>query len=199
MGLGPVGIRRIDLNRGTIDELADDERFDFLGPRASADGTLYYIRRPRKEARGEGSPWKALLDFLLFPFRLVMAIFHWLNFFTARYTGKPMTTAGGAKQKGADMKQMMIWGNLIDAAEESRKGVGSGEDTPSVVPNSWELMRQPATGDPEVVAKGAVSFDLREDGAIVYTNGNAIFVLDAEGNRRCLHKDAAIEQVAVVG
>lgn len=50
-----------------------------------------------------------------------------------------------------------------------------------------------------MVAKGTVSFDLCEDGTIVYTNGNAIFELDAGGNRRCLHKDAAIEQVAVAG
>src|SRR6185503_5267171 len=138
-------------------------------------------------------------DFLLFPARLLYALFQWLNFFTARYSGRPLTTAGGPKREGADIKQMMVWGNLIDAEQAARESAGRGDDTPDLVPSSWQLVRRTADGAVQVLASGVLSFDVADDGAVVYTNGSAVYLIDAAGMRTRLCVDAGIEQVVVVG
>ena len=199
MGLGPFKLQLLDLDGGELTELAEEEGQDMLGPRVDGHGNLYYIRRPYKEPAQGGSPWRALLDFLLFPLRLVFALFSWLNFFTARYSGKPLTTAGGPRREGADMKQMMVWGNLIDAEQAARQGARSGQDAPDLVPRSWQLVRRMGGGEPEVLARGVLSFDLvSSDGTLVYTNGSAVF-FQAKGQRpRTLCKEQSILQVVAL-
>jgi hypothetical protein len=198
VGLGPFGIHGLDLKQGTVTDLAGDGAHDLLGPRMDAGGGLYYIRRPYRSPSTRGSVLRALLDFLLFPFRLLFALFQWLNIFTARNTGRPLTTAGGPRREGADMRQLMIWGNLIDADEATRHK--TGDDVPALVPSTWQLVRQAgADASPEVLARGVLSFDLCDDGRIVYTNGAAIYLLDRDGGRTRVHRAERIEQVAVLG
>jgi len=196
--LGPFAIYRLDLAKGEIDCLAEDSAFDHLGPQMSADGTLHYISRPFKPARPNASPLHAFKDFLLFPFRLLFAIFQWLNFFTARYTGKPLTTAGGPKKEGADIRQMMVWGNLINADEAIKAKYRDTGEVPGLVPSTWQLVRK-AGGQKEVLAKGVLSYTLCSDGSIIYTNGNAIYRREADGKCVKLHVDDGIEQVIVIG
>ncbi len=62
-------------------------------------------------------------DVLLLPFRLIYAIFQFLNFFSsALFTGHKLTAAGGPKSKEMDVKQMMIWGNLVRAQHRQNGG-----------------------------------------------------------------------------
>jgi hypothetical protein len=199
IGLGPTSIQELDLDHGDLVERAEQPDSDLLGPRLTADGELLCIRRPYTPPKSRGSVWRALLDFLLFPLRLIFALLQWFNFFTARYTGRPLTTAGGPKKQGADIKQMMIWGNLIQA-DQAGGGAGydAGDDAPSLVPASWQLVRQADSGSPQVLAKGVLSFAPCTDGAIIYTNGNAIYRLDPDGKRSRLHSDERIEQVALI-
>lgn len=42
-GIGPSAVQELDLESGEMECLAD---YDLLGPQKTADGTLYYIRRP---------------------------------------------------------------------------------------------------------------------------------------------------------
>jgi hypothetical protein len=196
--LGPFAVKRLDLDQGELRTLLEDSAHDLLGPRVATDGSLLCIRRPYK-GRSGATFVGAMKDFLLFPARLLYAIFQWLNFFTARYSGRPLTTAGGPKREGADIKQMMIWGNLIDAEQAARESAGRGDDTPDLVPSSWQLVRRTADGAVQALASGVVSFDVAEDGAVVYTNGSAVYLIGAEGKRRRLCVDAGIEQVVVVG
>lgn len=196
--LGPFGIYRLDLAKGEIDCLAEDSSCDFLGPQMSVDGSLYYISRPYKQTRPKASPLNAFKDFLLFPFRLLFAVFQWLNFFTARYTGRPLTTAGGPKKEGADIRQMMVWGNLINADEAIKAKYRDTGEVPGLVPATWRLVRQAGERN-EVLAKGVLSFDLCADGSIVYTNGNAIYRREADGTCKKLHVDDGIEQVIAMG
>ncbi len=195
--LGPFSICRLDLAKGEINSLVENLRYDFLGPRMSADGALHYISRPYKPAAPAASPLQAFKDFLLFPFRLLFAVFQWLNFFTARYTGRPLTTAGGPRKEGADIRQMMIWGNLIDADEAVKAKYRDTGEVPGLVPSTWQLVRETG-GQKEVLAKGALSYDLCGDGSIVYTNGNAIYRREPDGNCGKLHVDDGIEQVIVM-
>lgn len=197
IGLGPTSIQELDLDRGELVERAGQPDSDLLGPRLTTDGELLCIRRPYTPPKSRGSVWRALLDFLLFPLRLIFALLQWFNFFTARYTGRPLTTAGGPKKQGADIKQMMIWGNLIQA-DKAGSGHDAGDDAPSLVPASWQLVRQADSDSFQVLAKGVLSFAPCTDGAVIYTNGNAIYRLDPEGKRGRLHSAEGIEQVALI-
>jgi hypothetical protein len=194
--LGPFAVKRLDLDGGELTALLEDPGHDLLGPRVAPDGSLLCIRRPYK-GRSGATFLAAMKDFVLFPARLLHALFQWLNFFTARYSGRPLTTAGGPKREGADIKQMMVWGNLIDAEQAARDGA-PGDDSPDLVPSSWQLVRRGPDGRVQSLAGGVLSFDVADDGALVYTNGTAVYVI-AGGAKRRLCTDHAIEQVIVVG
>ena len=190
----PFAIHKLDLEAGTVTTLAEDPKFDLLMPQLSTDGSLYYIRRPYRDPNQPPGLWRAVLDLVLLPFRLFYAVFQFLNFFTVRYTGNSLTTTGNARQKHADIRKMMIWGNLLDAD----KAADRGEDgTPALVPRSWELIRRKEDKE-EVIAKGVHCYDLFEDGSVLYSNGSAIYRADHKGSVERLAKDALIEQVVAV-
>ena len=196
-GRSPFAIRRLDLDRGEVETLAEDARHDLLTPRVTANGDLLYIRCPHA-----GPPRATFLaatrDFLMFPVRLLHAVFQWLNFFTARYSGRPLTTAGGPRKEGADLRQMMVWGNLIDAEQAARESAARGDDTPDLVPSTWQLVRQSPGGKTDVVAKGVLSFDVAPDGSVIYTNGSAVYWLAPGTSRQRLCVEPQIEQVVLL-
>jgi hypothetical protein len=195
-GYGHFAINKLNIDTGEMTSLAEDAKYDMLGPRMSADGLLYFIRRPYQSREVKFNPFRVALDLLLLPFRLVYAIFQYLNFFTTRYTGKPLTSAGGAKQREMDVQQMMIWGNMIQAKKAARHS--ETDDAQGLVPKSWELVRQHPNGNLDVLAKGVLSFDVCSDGSLIYSNGNLINHLKKEGTTERLVTDKFIEQVAIV-
>jgi len=198
-GLAPFAIQELDLDSGDMACLAEDAEHDLLAPQKDADGALYYIRRPYATRRRKVNPLRALLDAVLLPFRLVHAIFQYFNMFSMRYTGKPLASSQGAAQREADLKRMMIWGNLIDAEQAAREDRQGDPDAPSLVPSSWQLVRQAAGVEAEVLAKGVLSFDLAPDGSVVYSNGSAIHRIAAgAGSSERIGVGRMIEQVAVL-
>jgi hypothetical protein len=198
IGLGPFVVHRLDIPRGEVETELEEEKFDFLGPRQAADGTLYAIRRPTAASQ-RPSGLRVLLDIGLIPFRVLWALFQYLNFFSTRYTGKPLTTAGGPKREGPDIRQMMIWGNLIDAEQAERDAKSDGTEPPPVVPRSWELIARRNDGSGGTLARGVVSFDLAPDGSVVYSTGTAIYRRTRDGDTEKIVEDKGIEQIAVVG
>lgn len=194
---GPFTIEKLDFERQDVTCLASDRKYDFLGPQMTADGTLYYIRRPYHPWSRKFNLLGAIRDILLIPFRLLYALFQWLNFFTSRYTGKPLITAG--QPRSLDVKKMMVWGSAIDiemALQRNRKF--GDEDAPSLVPRTWQLMRQKPGSSPEVVSEGVLSFDLGEDGSIIYANGSAVYAIRPGGVAERLVVDRSIEQVIMI-
>jgi hypothetical protein len=175
----------LDLGAGTLETLASDSAYDLLCPQMDAQGTLYCLRRPRETGR-RGSLGRILLDFVLLPARLLYAVFQYLNFFSARYTGKPLTTAGGPRKQGADMRQMMVWSNLMQAETD-------GEEPAATVPRDWQLVRIAARQRPEVVASSVLAFDLGADGSLVYSTGSAIHHLAGDGKHQRLLSEDRVE------
>lgn len=192
-GLSPYSVQVLDLDSGEVECLVEEPRHDLLTPQMTKDGTLYYIRRPYVTGR-EVRPLTMVKDVLLFPFRMVNAIFHYLDFFSMTYSGKKLTTSGGARGREMDMKQMMIWGNLVQA----QNAAPAGEEPVDLVPKSWELMRKRSGTPAQVVAKGVLSFDIAEDESVIYSNGNAIFRVDASGARERILLGHLIEQVVAL-
>jgi hypothetical protein len=133
--LGPSEVHLLDLQTGALETVAADANADLLCPQLDAQGTVLCLRRPRQ--RHERSLLAAVLDVVLIPARLLFAVFQYLNFFSARYTGKPLTTAG-ARQKGADVRKMMVWSNLMEAEQ-----AGAGDEPPPAVPRSWQCRGPP--------------------------------------------------------
>jgi len=174
-GLGPFAIHRLNLDDRSIEVLMSDAKYDYLAPVPTSESEIYVIRRPYRDPRPRVSVFGMLLDALLIPFRLLFALFQYLSFFAARYTGKPLITSGNAQQKAADAERMMVWGNLIDVAADADKAA----DGDAQLGKGYELVRiTPKNTD--VVARGVIAFDVHGD-EIVYSNGNAVFRMPAKG------------------
>jgi hypothetical protein len=193
LAFGPFSIQQLDTQAGELTVLLEDPHYDYLAPQALPDQSLLFIRRPYAPF-GRPHPLGALKDVLLFPFRLIYAIIQYLNFFSAIYTGRKLTSAGGPKGRGMDMKQMMTWGNLVRAQQSA----SVEEEAADLVPKSWQLQRRSSTGDTKVLATGVLAYDARDDGTIVFTNGNAIFLLHPDGRKERILSESMIEQVFFV-
>jgi hypothetical protein len=193
-GLAAFSIQQLDLDSGEMTMLAEDAKHDLLTPQMAGDGRLYFIRRPYATGR-EIHPLRFLKDLVLFPFRLCYAIFQYLQFFSMRYTGKKLTSAGGVRSREMDLKQMMIWGNVVSAEHAAKRG----EEAPDLVPKTWQLICKQPDGREIIVAKGVLPYDLAPDGSVVYSNGSAIYVLNPHGETDRVVVESMIEQVVALG
>jgi len=194
VGRGPTSIQALDLDNNRMTPVLEESRFDFLQPHLSADGYLYYIRRPYE--LHPVHPFAAVYDILLFPFRLVRAIFDYLNFFSLVYSKKPLTTASGPKVDGDDMKTIALKGRVFDARKALRAGTRI-MGVPSLVPASWELIRRAPDRSESVVARHVAAFDVDWAGRIVYSNGFGVFEINRQDQGTVLLRDRLIEDVVV--
>lgn len=177
--IGPVSVQLLDTGTGALTPILDHPAFDHLQPRVDATGNLLYIRRPFEGVRNPGG--QAALDVLLFPFRLLRALFHYLNFFSLMYTRKPLTSAGGPEHQ-TDLRELELKGRRIDAEAALRRGAEVA-GVPSLVPASWELIRRDLQGREQLLARHVASFDLAPDGSLLYSNGYGVFRLDERSGR----------------
>jgi hypothetical protein len=199
-GQGPYAISRLDIDHVKQTTVLEDPQFDFLVPRIRIeDGKeiLYFIRRPYKpDGHSAYTPLKLLTDILLFPLRLIRAIFGFLNFFSIMFSQKPLTTAGGPKPEQMDTRHLLLHGKWIDA-EKALKAANKGQPA-ALVPASWELFRMTPDGQLHSLATAVLSFDLAPDGTIIYTNGAEVFALSSneKPERLCAHR--MIQQVMAI-
>jgi hypothetical protein len=192
VGLSPYAIHIYDLDSSRITALLEDPERDLLAPKLSADGGLYFIRRPYHLGHASRSVWRWIEDILLFPYRLLYAFFQFLNIFTMMYTGKPLSHSGPFMKKQADQVQMTLWGNLVEARKTM---LGEEKQGDSLVPPSWELCRKNANDEIEVLAKSVLSFDLDPVGNVLFTDGSTITHLSPSGQKTLIHKAPMIQQV----
>ncbi len=188
---GPASIQKLDMERGSVTPILEDPAFDYLKPRVTPAGDLLFIRRPYQAAHyGMHS---MLGDALLLPFRLLRALFHYLNFFSLMYSRKPLTSANGPAVQ-ADIKSILLQGRRIDA-ERALRSARSVQGVPSLVPDSWQLVRRSQDGAEQVLASNVASYDISADGTIVYSNGRGVFVLGADGAPRLAATQELVAEV----
>jgi hypothetical protein len=192
LAFGPFNIQQLDPDAGEMITLLESPHHDYLAPQGLKDGSLLYIRRPY-EPRERVHPIRALKNFILFPFRLLYAFLQYLNFFSAMYTGRKLTS-GGANARNMDMKQMMIWGNVVRAQSAN----SNEEESADLVPKSWELCYRSHSGETRTLSGGVLAYDADQNGRIVFTNGNAIFLLHPDGRKERVLSESMIEQVFFV-
>jgi hypothetical protein len=187
-GFGAFEIHALDLRRGEVETLASEDGADLVQPRLGPDGALYYLRRPRGALRGTVA--HGVKEALLFVPRLFYALFQYLNFFSARYTGKPLTTAGGP-QKKTDLRKMLEWANLADADQSAQ----DAEEEAGRAPASHRIERRRGNGAPEVLETGVAAYDLAADGSLVFAAHGAIWARTPDGRRTRLCEAAGVEQL----
>ena len=194
---GHSTIEQLDFDQQEVITLASDPKYDLLTPQMTANGVLYYIRRPYRPLRQRVRFWHTLKEVLMIPLNLLTAVFEWLNFFTRRYTGKALL----APQAPARMSnhKMVFLGKLVDVGSEVERNRRFGDaDSPALVPRGWELVAQHPHQEPEIIAQGVLAFDVGTDGTIVYSNGSAIYGIRPGGVAERLLLDCPIEQVTLL-
>lgn len=198
VGLGPFTVQRLNPEKGSLTPLLDDPATDFLLPHLDAEGALYFIRRPYETpGRSKPSLWRLVTDVLLFPFRLLRALFHYLNFVSLAFSRKPLASAAGPKTDGPDEHMLLLWGRMIDAQQALRQNA-QAKETSALVPSSWELVKRQPSGEEIVLAKNVVAYDLDPASNVVYTNGSAIYHIDSQGNSQLVAKGNLIQSVVII-
>lgn len=194
VAVGPASTAILDAEHGELQVLREDAKRDFLAPRMDEDRTLYCVRRPYQDIE-EAKPGRLVLDALLFPFRLLGAVFGWLNFFTLRYSGKPLLSSGGARQRSADLRQMMMLGNLAGAREDAER---EAEKAAREAVRDWELVALREDGAEEVLAKRVRAYDLCGEGRLLYTDGVEIRLREPDGTTATLSKKPGISELCAL-
>ncbi len=188
---GPASIKMLDLANNDVVSVLEDPATDFMQPKVDRQENLYFIRRPY-EAQQYGGV-NVLLDAILFPFRLLRAVFHYLNFFSLMYSRKPLTSASGPRVE-ADIKDMLIKGKRIDAEKALRKE-SRINGIPSLVPRSWQLVKRTKNGTETILATNVASFDITSEDVILYSNGYAVFQLAPDNQSHVVLRDKLIADV----
>ena len=194
VAIGHSVVNRLDFATGKLATLIDDPRFDHVAPRVDRAGNVYAIRRPFEKPATQTLA-TTLKDTLLFPWRLLKAIFGFLNFFSMIYGREPLRSAGGprAPELDQDLGRLWLHGRMVELSKAGVDAQGQG----GIVPRSWELVRRDAAGRTEVLAQHVVSFDLDADGNVVYSNGFEVFALRA-GERASLVRGDLVESVGAL-
>jgi len=194
-GLSSYAIMKLDVESGKMETLIEEDASDVLLPKLTAGGDLWFIRRPYESAAVHISPWKLVLDMLLFPIRLAGAIVHFLDFFSLMFQRKPLISSGGPPREGPDQRYMMLWGKVIDAkkAQNAKKG-----DSQALVPATWQLIKRSPGGNEEVIARRVLAYDLCPDGGVIYTDGSTVYHRTVHGDTTQIGQGKLIERVAVL-
>ena len=188
---GHMTIQKLNARSGNIETVLESPAHDFMQPRVCAQGNLHFIRRPYEAP--SYSSGNILVDTLLFPFRLLRAVFHYLNFFSLMYSRKPLTGAAGPKVQ-ADIKDVILKGRRINA-EKALRQENPINGVASLVPRTWELVRRSRQGSETVLATNVASYDLLADGSIIYSNGRAVFMLGQGGQSTLILREDLVGDV----
>lgn len=188
---GPASIHMLDLDNNQVVTVREDSGFDFLQPRVDQGGDLYFIKRPYEVHNYNGR--SLFMDTLLFPFRLLRALFHYLNFFSLMYSQKPLTSASGPKVN-ADLKNLLVKGKRINA-EKALAKENRVSGIPSLVPRSWQLVKRNKNGRETILATNVAAFDISSRNEILYSNGYAVFELTPDNKSRFVLRDELIADI----
>lgn len=191
VAVGPASVALLDAEAGEMQTIAEHPERDFLMPRMDEARTLYCVRHPYVDVTAP-DPLRLALDVVLFPFRLARAFVAFLSFFALRYTGRPLFSSGDARKRSADIRQMMMTGNLASAqADASREA----EQAAVRAVRDWELVAIAEDKSERRVRRGVRAYDLAGDGRVVVTDGRQIHLVEPDGRATLLCEDRLISEV----
>lgn len=177
----PSSIFSYDLLSGDVDEIVTEPNKSLAKPKDDENGNLYYIIRPEKERKT--SFFGLLLDAILIPWKILKALFNFIELFTVMFTGKGFTEKSNnpAKTRDKTPQEIAIDDNLINAEEEYKKNLRHKDNFAGIAPWSWQLVKRSANGTVTPIKNGVIDYCILSDGRIACTNGKHIFVIDENG------------------
>lgn len=188
IAMGPSALLRLDVTDGSLTEVCEDARYDYLRPRLAPDGTLYFIRRPyRQNGPRRLTVGERLKNVGAF-FKGVGKLFQIIGDPDGTAKRQPRVGTGGAKAA----QSRMLDGELLEIA---MPGPGDAVGDEGCIPDAWQLMRLNPDGTAEEVLRGAADYDFDGD-ALIYTDGRRIIRL-ADGKKTVLHRGTFITRVSV--
>lgn len=196
-GVGESSVCSLNLRTGDLQELVAQQGHHCTQPKEDDSGNLYFIKKPVMDKGGKGNP---IVDTLLIPGKISVALFNWVEHFTMRYSGMPLRSGGAnpAKARQESVQDMFIRGNLIRAAETLKENEKHGEKNPGIAPRNWELMCMDRSGSLRTVKKGVLDYDLSRDGSCVYSNGRHIVKLELNGSEHRLADAELAENIRIL-
>lgn len=198
MGRAPFTLAKLDLSSGEIAGLREEDGQDLILPRVDESGALWFIRRPYEPPVQALTIRQALVNLLMFPFRLFKAMFGWLDLFSQRYGGEELMPGGGAARRTQSEQKAFILGHMVDVARARAESERAGDELPARVPQDWVLCRlAPGAEAPEVMAKGVLAYAL-DGGRLIYSNGSGIWCRKPDGSITRLARDEGISAVVAL-
>lgn len=164
-----------ELDRNTLElTLLIEGKESFVKPRR-AGGALYCIVRPNREKRSGN----LFFDIVLFPFRLIKALFGFLQVFTVIFGNTSLTSDTGtgenpAKGRDQDAGKLYVDGKLIEADKEQKRNRKFKDREYGFIPASWKLVR--FGKEREELVRGVCDYDVGDDGSLYYTDGRHIYL-----------------------
>ncbi|WP_043969997.1 MULTISPECIES: hypothetical protein [unclassified Acinetobacter] len=196
MSIGPKEICRLNLKTGDLETIIADPRYDYYKPQIDAAGQLYYLKRPYKNKNYSGN---SLKDIVLAPFKIIRAVFGWLDFFTQRYTGESLKSTSGsnpAKLRQKSEEELFVEGNLIKLQKTLQQNQSAGEKFAGVIPRSWELIQCSKTGEQKVLKRGVLGYALLGiEGSVLYSNGKHLVLMTADQTEQMLVEAKLIQKI----
>jgi hypothetical protein len=186
-GFAPTEIQLLDAEQGDLKTLVQDPAFDYLEPRMMQDGHLYAMKRPYREGPEGPRAGAVLKDGILAPFRLAYAGFRYLDYFSQKYAGKPLTTSGDTRGRNVDARRLVERQNIAAA------GRGADDDDEATkAPRDWLLVRCTPGATDTVIAHHVAAYDIGRNGVIHVTDGKSIERIDDAKSAGPLHKRTRI-------
>jgi hypothetical protein len=176
-GFAPAEILLLDAEHGALKTIVGDPAHDYLAPRMMRDGTLFAMKRPYRRAQDQKDAAAMLKDGVMAPFRLMYAGFRYLDFFTMRYTGKPLTTSGDTRGRRVDARRLLERQNLAGGGDDE------AEEAAMRAPREWLLVRRSPRGDETTVASAVCAYDVAPSGDVLVSDGATIHRVDDSGKR----------------
>lgn len=194
IGFSPRVINKLDFNKGELSEVVAFENFDCIYPRVDQYDNLYFIKRAYQSSHNIKI---SLIDYLIIPFKIIRAIFKWIELFTILHTGEPLTSKGAnpAKTKQMDAKDVIINGNIINADKILKENLSKGEKYAGIAPKDWELVKLDTNGKQHTIKKGVLGFDINKNNEIIYSNGKYILKITPEGKEEVVEEVEFIEKI----
>ena len=170
----PAAILSLDLNTMEIEEVVRDKKYAYVKPKIAQNGDLYCIKRPN----GEKKSGNIFLDILLFPFRIIKAIFGFLQAFVMIFgqTSLTSSTAEGSRGRETDRNKLYVDGALIEADKELKRNAKKKGKEYGFIPQSWKLVKRSGEKE-EIVKSGVCDLALCRDGGAYCTDGKHIYYL----------------------
>ena len=181
----PASLCSYDVDSYEMTELLASSDRSYEKPSDDAEGNLYYIEKPLREKSGD-SVGRTLLNILLIPWRLLQAIYFFLESFTTVFTGKGFSHHGDsnpAKRQDKKPQEILIEGNLVNADREYKNNLRHKDAFAGYAPRSWVLKKKAPDGTVTDLCRGVIDYTVLSDGSVVCTNGKHVIRIDEKG--RC--------------